>query len=160
MERLAVASMFLTVALGQTGSNTPPTQGELSKIVNCVFERCVTWDTYKQVDTRNFQVEFTHSQKKYVLFVSKSSEESRPIRIDFEVGPAGTSDISKLESFGCSLDGSVPFKDSTTPYGFSGTRPDLLYPPFFRGPDKQEYWQSRFNEAVADSLAFIDTHPR
>lgn len=160
MERLAVASMFLTLALAQTGSNRPPTQDELSRVTNCVLERCATWDSYKQVDTRNFQVEFTRNQKKYVLFVSMASGESRPERMDFEVRPAETSDISKLESFGCSLDGSVPFKDSTAPYGFSGRRPDLLYPPFFRGPDTQEYWQSRFNEAVADSVAFIESHPK
>lgn len=160
MDRLAVASMFLTIALAQTGSNSPPTVDEVSKVTNCVLERCAIWDAYKQVDTHNFQVEFSRDQKKYVLFVSISSGESRPARMDFEVRPAGTSDVSKLESFGCSLDGSVPFKDSTMPYGFRGRRPDLLYPPFFRDPDKQEYWQSRFNEAVADSLAFIDSHPK
>ncbi len=160
MDRLAVASMFLTIALAQTGSNRPPTQDELSKVTKCVVERCATWDAFKQDDTRNFQVKFTRNQTQYALFVSISSGESRPARIDFEVRPAGTSDVSNLESFGCSLDGSVLFKDSTTPYGFRGRRPALLYPPFFRDPDKPEYWQSRFNEAVADSLAFIDSHPK
>jgi hypothetical protein len=159
MDRIAIASIFLTIALAQTGSSRPPSQNELSKITNCVLQRCASWDSYKQLDTRNFQVEFWRNQKRYVLFVSLSSQEGRPARMDYEVRPE-TPDISTLESFGCSLDGNVPFKDSTAPYGFSGRRPEMLNPPFFIGPNKPEYWQGRFNQAVADTLAFIDAHPQ
>jgi len=92
--------------------------------------------------------------------VSKSSREDRAGRIDFEVRPEGNSDISKMESFGCSLDGNVPFKDSAMPFGFSGKRPDSLYPPFFTSPDDPQYWQNRFNEAIADTLAYMSAHPK
>jgi hypothetical protein len=72
MERLAVASIFLTVTLAQTGSNRPPTQDELSKVTNCVLERCATWDAHKQVDTHNFQVEFSLTTATTSLAVSET----------------------------------------------------------------------------------------
>lgn len=163
MDRLAVVSV-LAIILAQTDANKPATSEELSKVLNCTLEGCAIWDSVKGLNTRNLQVEFTHNQKKYILFVSKPSLERPgqidPGRIDFEVRPEGTSDISRLESFGCSLDGSVPFKDSSMPYGFSGKRPDVLFPPFFRDPENREYWWNRFNEAFADTLAFMDSHPK
>jgi hypothetical protein len=113
----------------------------------------------KQLDNNNFQV-VTQDHKQFTVFVSKSSREDRAGRIDFEVRPEGNSDISKMESFGCSLDGNVPFKDSAMPFGFSGKRPDSLYPPFFTSPADPQNWQNRYNEAIADTLAYMSAHPK
>jgi hypothetical protein len=156
MKAFGEIAIVLTFGFLQTTSPKPPTQGHVSKVFDCVIRGCAVWDSYKQLDSHNFQAEFTYNQKHYRVFGETPLRDNSPSRLDFELQADGASNVQSLESFGCSLDGIVPFKDSSSPYGFSGRRPDYLAPPFFK--DEQEYWQNRFNEAIADALAFIASH--
>ncbi|HLH31800.1 MAG TPA: hypothetical protein VKY31_11395, partial [Terriglobia bacterium] len=119
-------TFVLAFGVAQIPATESPTHAAVLKVYECAIERCVAWDSYKQIDNHNFRVEFTYNHRKYSVFTSKPLLEDRLGRIDFELRPEGASDTEIPESFGCSLDGAVPFKDSSAPYGYSGKRPGYL----------------------------------
>lgn len=133
----------------------PASRADVDRVVGCVLRKgCTEWLTWKSYSQGDAQAVFVFEGRRYTIYTPPARNQTRWLA--FWIRQDGTTSPEELDSFSdFGLDGTVE-------NGFDGTgRRDFNdWEGKKNGLEWRGYWQSRYDEAVADTLAYIAANPK